>query len=95
LEIRRNEEVIMTIQVSQRDGIVFLQTIRPGIVTTLGLHPIEARNLRDALNDMPLDHVPFFFNTDGSTVNTPAYPPKIPVIDLSDHDQNAREVSEL
>jgi len=84
----------MTIQVSQRDGIVLIQTIRPGIVTTIGLHPLEARNLRDALNEMNLNYVPFFFNADGTTHN-PGYPPKIPVIDLSESDPDAREVSDL
>jgi hypothetical protein len=49
----------MTIQVSQREGVVLIQTVRPGIVTTIGLHPLEAKNLRDALNGMDLNGMPF------------------------------------
>ena len=85
----------MTIQVSQRDGIVLIQIVRPGIVTTIGLHPLEARNLRDALNGMNLDYLPFFFTSSGTGSANPAYPPRIPVIDLSESDPDAREVSDL
>ena len=58
------------------------------IVTTIGLHPLEARNLRDALNLMDLNAMPMLasYRID---------PPNVPVVDLSHLDPNAREVSDL